>query len=556
MERNQTNKLDLFNLIFILLSFVLIISCSQDDTKEIEEIEETEIIITVEDLAINVNEYPENNYILGRVEAETNIGVLIFSIEEQSPSEALLIDSSTGELSVKDGSLFEFLTNPQITAIVKVTNADVFENSNITININEPQAPEYYRMIDENNVWIEKYSYGYVDGWLSKVYKLYIEGEEVINGKTYYNFYSRIIDEKDSSPYFVRENNSVLNENLLYKIREDAETKRVYALHNNDEVLLYDFSLEVSDTIDLWDSSARRYITQTVSEVETITLLNGESRKQIKFNSRYSITEGIGRSGGIGDLYLSGFFNENTLLYNPSSEIEQGFLDQGNVPVLSLENISLRNDTMLSKSILEGDGGNYVENNILEKGICWSSTSQNPTVNDNYTSTYKNEYPGNSEVSNLEEFYASFSISELQPNTIYYVRSYSKNANGIAYSETSYPIDSAFLTSKLTTSVIHSEYEQGYTVSTVLGKILHNNFPTNATIVEKGFANLGVERDRDNADSKEPFGVRFNPVEEGTLDGFETKVYREGFNYDVLSLWSYVKFDNGLIVYGDKLIFE
>ena len=89
---DKGKNLNIFFLGFYLIFLAGILSCAKDDDQKTEETEieeETEITITVEDLTLNIDEHPEDGYILGAVEAETNIGTLSFSLIEQNPTDAL-----------------------------------------------------------------------------------------------------------------------------------------------------------------------------------------------------------------------------------------------------------------------------------------------------------------------------------------------------------------------------------------------------------------------------------------------------------------------------------
>lgn len=554
MESYRIRKALKFNILFLFLPLAIIFSCSNDDDRP----EEIEITISVEDLTLNVDEFPVTNYVLGRVHAETNRGSLRYTLQEQNPHDALLINESTGELLVKDSSLFNFDVNPIITATVKVSNEDIFENANITIHINEPQASAYHSMIDEDNIWVNE-SYtgdGMSDTFIQR--KMYIKDQETVNGKVYFNLYTRVIDYKFGTRGWGRHDNSVGEEIFLYRIREDVETKKVYSLDSdNNEVLLYDFSLSMNGIVDLWDPTTNLYITQEVSEITEITLLDGETRKMIIFESGTSIIESIGynRVSTRGAASLIGFFNDNTLLLKDQyHEFGEDFWEEGKAPQITIDGFSLVNNEAIFKSELISDGGNYVENNILEKGICWSTTP-NPTVEDNHTSEFVNEHAHDPEVATLKKFYSSVSNIGFQPNSVYYFRSYSKNSNGIAYSETEYQINSGFLTSSLFTQLLSKEYFEGSYRIRLKGGITSNNFPSEAGIVEKGFAR-SIKNENDKP-VHGPFEVSFLPVEEGNLDDFELEtVFSRGdsYGYRVVFYWSYVKFDDGQVVYGEQLV--
>jgi hypothetical protein len=68
-------------------------------------------------------------------------------------------------------------------------------------------------------------------------------------------------------------------------------------------------------------------------------------------------------------------------------------------------------------------GGNITEDgdsDVTQRGVCWAIT-YNPTVNDNFT--IDGAGTGN----------FTSSISNLQPNTTYYVRAYATNNSGTSY---------------------------------------------------------------------------------------------------------------------------
>ena len=70
--------------------------------------------------------------------------------------------------------------------------------------------------------------------------------------------------------------------------------------------------------------------------------------------------------------------------------------------------------------------GKIIDNggdDVSESGFCWSK-SNNPTINDYHTKM------------TLQHDNFSVQISDLEPNTIYYLRAYAVNSAGVAYSLT------------------------------------------------------------------------------------------------------------------------
>jgi len=117
-------------------------STTADVTISLNDVTET---LTVPDFNISINENPQNDLSLGFIQAETAQGNINFSLSNQSPMGAMMINASNGELTVADRSLFDFETNPQITATVTVAGGALSVSANITIDLLDR---------DENfNIW-------------------------------------------------------------------------------------------------------------------------------------------------------------------------------------------------------------------------------------------------------------------------------------------------------------------------------------------------------------------------------------------------------------------
>ena len=91
----------------------------------------------------------------------------------------------------------------------------------------------------------------------------------------------------------------------------------------------------------------------------------------------------------------------------------------GTAPIVSTPAVGkITSTTAACAGNIEDDG----ESEIIEKGVCWS-TSQNPSINDNFTT----------EGAGKESFKSD--MVGLSPNTIYYVRAYATNGIGTGYGE-------------------------------------------------------------------------------------------------------------------------
>jgi len=104
--------------------------------------------INVTDLTIDIDENPTNGQVVGTVQTDES-EASGFSITSQTPAGALSIDPSTGELTVADATLFNFETNPVITATISVV--DGVNAATVTINLNNlVEVQDLTVAIDEN----------------------------------------------------------------------------------------------------------------------------------------------------------------------------------------------------------------------------------------------------------------------------------------------------------------------------------------------------------------------------------------------------------------------
>ncbi|MEO9894683.1 hypothetical protein [Aurantibacter sp.] len=108
--------------------------------------------LSAQDLTMDLDENPTDGQVVGAIQA-TGVGTLSFSITSQTPAGALNIDATTGELTVVDPNLFDFETNPVITATIAVDDAE--NPATVTINLNdidEINVQDFTSAIDENPI--------------------------------------------------------------------------------------------------------------------------------------------------------------------------------------------------------------------------------------------------------------------------------------------------------------------------------------------------------------------------------------------------------------------
>ena len=93
------------------------------------------VTITASDFTINFIENPEEGATIGTIQASVSSGSVRFSIVSQSESDAILINPTTGQITVANASLFDFETLTVISAVVRVTSGSVIKDVTATINI-------------------------------------------------------------------------------------------------------------------------------------------------------------------------------------------------------------------------------------------------------------------------------------------------------------------------------------------------------------------------------------------------------------------------------------
>lgn len=128
MKRNNIKYLQKA---LLALSILIMASCGNDD-----DARTTDNSINLQDpFILNIDENPSNGQSIGTVNAIGN-GTLIFSILEQEFTNAIAINPSTGELTVRDASFFDFETNTQIRGVISVNNGTETATTDVRIDLN------------------------------------------------------------------------------------------------------------------------------------------------------------------------------------------------------------------------------------------------------------------------------------------------------------------------------------------------------------------------------------------------------------------------------------
>lgn len=208
-------KLKIITLSILALS-ILTVGCSSDDNGNASN-----NAITAQDFAVTINENPTSSQSLGTVLASSN-ETLTYSIVSSTPANTLNIDVNTGELTVVDNTLFDYETNPTITATISVENST--ETGSLTATINLTNVNE-----------IGDYNYGGVIFWINAAGNegLVCAVEDQSTGVQWYNGMS-ILTNANENGIGTGESNTILIVN--------AQGAGVYAAKICDDLILNGFN--------------------------------------------------------------------------------------------------------------------------------------------------------------------------------------------------------------------------------------------------------------------------------------------------------------------------
>ncbi|WP_346881684.1 cadherin repeat domain-containing protein [uncultured Algibacter sp.] len=131
------NSVVKFAKFFALTVLCTTLSCGNDDDNDNNNDDnEMNNSVMTNDLVASVDENPTAGQSIGNLRAIGD-GDLTFSITSQNIPGAIRIDSSSGELIVDDASLFDFETNPIISATISVEDASNTNTATATFNLND-----------------------------------------------------------------------------------------------------------------------------------------------------------------------------------------------------------------------------------------------------------------------------------------------------------------------------------------------------------------------------------------------------------------------------------
>jgi hypothetical protein len=196
------------------------------------------------------------------------------------------------------------------------------------------QTSVYHQFPDSNAVWnVELDYYVFCTPFTYPSithYSYVIGGDTMIGSETYHQLFVPAYQTSYSgAPCY---NDTVTAGNYAGAFREDTAAKKVYYVYpfDNTEQLLYDFTLNVGDTVHgyLARDCSQMSTDQSITDIDSV-LIGADYRKRWSLGNIFYIIEGIGSTKGLlepicelidGPTYILDCFQQNdTVLYPTSS---------------------------------------------------------------------------------------------------------------------------------------------------------------------------------------------------------------------------------------------
>lgn len=294
-------------------------------------------------------------------------------------------------------------------------------------------SQEYIPLPEEDGFWkVEHWGPDCFDqepyGGLCSKSQTYLEGDTVINGISYNKIY-------ENGMSFHSYPNPTSYWGPLYRgcYRNDIANKKVFYIRywdtQNEEVLLYDFNLEIGDTIQTYLTTDIGSIDpKIVEEIDSVLIssVNDTYAKRYKLSDYLLdlyIIEGLGSMGGLVDQILEGFEYDNKVICFQNDNDDLNWDNGGNnscdiissvyEPKLTNTNLRLSpNPAANHIEVLLKDAMNssnpliniYQINGLLVQSIPMRSTSVNLNIEDYHSGVYIIEIESDGVVQAREKF--------------------------------------------------------------------------------------------------------------------------------------------------------
>jgi len=207
----------------------------------------------------------------------------------------------------------------------------LFVNLNLIVFLSFSQTNIYYPFPEGNVVWNYNYIHFCFGGHANEFYSIIIDGDTIISDSTYKKLHIPFVLSLTTGTC------TSVSPGYKGAFRQDTLNRKVYFVSpsSNTELLLYDFNLQIGDTI----IRPYGYAVDVVIDIDSV-LVGSNYRKRWKINQGYNIyiIEGIGSTYGLianspgayvdhPDYFLTCFSENNMILYpnqNNNCEIITG----------------------------------------------------------------------------------------------------------------------------------------------------------------------------------------------------------------------------------------
>ena len=217
----------------------------------------------------------------------------------------------------------------------------------LLLGIKYSYGQDYFKLLRPNVFWDVQYMARDQFCYISSILKFYLNGEDtIINDKVYQEMVFQEYRSTGDICFPYDRYLDPIKHHWSY-LREDTLLKRIF-IYVCDERLLYDFSLQVNDSLkmyaNLWNACPKEdSISINVDEISQFTLLDGRIVKRLDNTSYYLSINPFTILEGIGNLYDPfNFIQYATYNFEWGSELEcvtdNGIVIYGSRIVTSISN--------------------------------------------------------------------------------------------------------------------------------------------------------------------------------------------------------------------------
>ena len=202
----------------------------------------------------------------------------------------------------------------------------------VFISFAKINAAQLYQPFPTNSaVWRQSSANWNYPDYYQRDYNYYIQGDTVLSGNTYHKIYKTELDSyyiisSPTGPFVLNYGPNMVDSNkYIGAIREDL-SKRVYFFPDSStispEILLYDFNLNVGDTLPYSYNNSVYFLGQNVVSGIDSVKVGMQYHKQFRISAPgypnyVSIIEGVGSTFGLLEMFIDPFeWSDNLICFS------------------------------------------------------------------------------------------------------------------------------------------------------------------------------------------------------------------------------------------------